>query len=115
MGSIVLESFSSPRHRWKQMNDPVMGGKSTGTFHVAGDTGVFDGQVVDVPFLKAPGFIKVSTMDLVRFADVSSCGAMTLTAKASSNYTGFRVSFGTAHPPEGKMFAYGYKAHFEAP
>ena len=26
--------------------------------------GVFDGEVVDVPFLKAPGFIKSSVVDM---------------------------------------------------
>jgi len=99
------------------MNDPVMGGRSTGTFVVDQNTGVgvFDGQVVDVPFLHAPGFIKAATTDGAAFADVSHCSALTITAKSRNAYAGFRVSFGTAHPPEGKFYAYGYKAHFDAP
>lgn len=112
---VTIESFSASKHSWKQQNDPVMGGKSTGTFTVSNGVGVFDGDVVDVPFLKAPGFIKVSTTDSNAFPDVSSCKAMTLTAKASASYNGYRVSFGMAHPPGGKFFAYGYKAHFDAP
>lgn len=41
-----------------------MGGKSTGTFNVENGLGIFDGEVVDVPFLKAPGFIKASVVDM---------------------------------------------------
>ena len=92
-----------------------MGGKSTGTFTMSNGVGIFDGEVVDVPFLKAPGFIKVATTDRASWPDVSGCKALALTAKTPSNYTGYRVSFGMAHPPGGKFFAYGYKAHFDAP
>jgi len=108
---IVLETFDAPTHNWRQKNDPVMGGKSTGTFTVQNGVGVFDGDVVDVPFLHAPGFIKV-TSATGTFTDVSRCSALTITAKASSDYAGYRVSFGNAHPSGGKFFASGYKAHF---
>merc|ERR1719491_2245093 len=88
-----------------------MGGKSSGTFTVdAGNAvGVFDGEVVDVPFLKAPGFIKAGTQDPQQgqiFPDISSCQAIAVTAKASSDYTGYRFSIGNAHVPWGKFFAY---------
>ena len=43
----------------------VMGGKSTGSFAVEKQLGIFDGEVVDVPFLKAPGFIKTSVVDMM--------------------------------------------------
>jgi len=111
----VLESFSSPIHTWKQMNDPVMGGKSTGTFTIKSGTGIFDGHVVDVPSLKAPGFIKVDSIDRIPFPDVRSCNALVLTARANNSYKGYRVSFGTKQPPVHKFFAYGFKAHFDAP
>jgi hypothetical protein len=42
-----------------------MGGKSTGSFAVENQLGIFDGEVVDVPFLKAPGFIKASVVDMM--------------------------------------------------
>ena len=29
------------------------------------NVGIFDGEVVDVPFLKAPGFIKTSVVDMI--------------------------------------------------
>eukprot|EP00939_MAST-03C_sp_MAST-3C-sp1_P005389 g5389.t1 len=110
--TIVIDSFDSPKHTYKQKNDPVMGGRSTGTFSIQGGVGVFNGSVVDVPFLHAPGFITVQTTDSLAFADVSTCDALTITAKASSDYKGYRVSFGTAHPSGGKYHAYGYKANF---
>lgn len=114
-GEVVLATFdgrAGAEHTWKQMNDPVMGGKSTGSFSVSGSVGVFDGEVVDVPFLKAPGFIKVDTVDSSAFPDISGCKAIAVTAKADSDYTGYRLAFGNAHAPHGKFFAYGYKTHF---
>ena len=109
---IVLESFDNPRHSWEEMNDPVMGGKSTGTFTVESGIGLFEGEVVDVPFLHAPGFIQTRTKmgEHVYFPDVSSCSALQLVVKTNQPYDGYRFSFGNAHAPGGKFFAYGYKA-----
>eukprot|EP00656_Telonema_subtile_P011972 TRINITY_DN15_c0_g1_i10.p2 TRINITY_DN15_c0_g1~~TRINITY_DN15_c0_g1_i10.p2 ORF type:complete len:335 (-),score=69.71 TRINITY_DN15_c0_g1_i10:73-1077(-) len=90
-----------------------MGGQSTGTFTQKDGTGIFDGQVVDVPFLKAPGFIKAEGSG--SFPDVSSCANLVITARAAAAYDGYRASFGNAKPPGGKYFASGYKAHFNAP
>lgn len=107
---IILESFQSPKHHWKQLNDPVMGGKSTGTFTVQNGAGIFDGEVVNVPFLEAPGFIKVESTGHVPYPDVSSCQALKLTIRSTEQYEGYRVSFGHAHAPHGHTFAFGYKA-----
>merc|ERR1719235_2732975 len=70
-----------------ELNDPVMGGQSTGTWHV--DTtameGIFDGEVKDVPSLKAPGFIKAAADG--QFPDVSSFlsgGALELEVRSST-------------------------------
>jgi len=109
---ILIENFDQPTLTWTQQNDPVMGGASVGTFAIKSGAGVFDGKVVDVPRLKAPGFIKVDARG--KFPDVSSCSALVINAHAASNYTGYRVSFGTAHVPGG-AYAYGYKAHLDAP
>jgi Complex I intermediate-associated protein 30 (CIA30) len=108
---IVLESFDQPSHHWFQMNDPVMGGKSTGTFKIQDGVGIFDGEVVNVPFLHAPGFIKVDSRGMIPYADVSACKALKFVLKSTIDYTGYRVSFGKAHPPDGKFFAFGYKAN----
>jgi len=86
---------------------------------VANGLGVFDGEVADVPFLKAPGFIKSSVTDMNIFGrifpDISSCEAITLTLSTSIAYAGYRFSIGNAHASGGKFFAYGYKSHFTAP
>jgi hypothetical protein len=117
-GEILLESFDNPRHAWQQMNDPVMGGRSTGTFTIHDGVGIFEGEVVDVPFLHAPGFIQARTKKSkhdVFFPDVSSCSALQLVVKSNTAYDGYRVSFGNAKPPGGKHYAYGYKANMEVP
>ena len=118
---ILLASFDGAKgstHQWRQMNDPVMGGKSTGAFSVADNKGVFSGEVVDVPFLKAPGFIKASVVDMNPFGrifpDISTCKNIALTVKSANDYKGFRFSIGNAHAPGGKFFAYGYKSDFNA-
>mmetsp|Transcript_33456 Transcript_33456/g.106056 ORF Transcript_33456/g.106056 Transcript_33456/m.106056 type:complete len:209 (-) Transcript_33456:25-651(-) len=112
---VTFDGAETTTRTWREMNDPVMGGKSTGTFSVQAGLGVFDGSVEDVPFLRAPGFIKASTVDEQPFPDITGCAALALTAKASSPYAGFRLSFGNAHAPGGKFHAYGYKSHFTAP
>ena len=98
---ILLASFDGAKgstHQWRQMNDPVMGGKSTGTFSVADSKGIFSGEVVDVPFLKAPGFIKASVVDMNPFGrifpDISTCKNIALTVKSANDYKGFRFSIG---------------------
>jgi hypothetical protein len=112
----MLEDFSNPMHVWKEMNDPVMGGRSTGTFTVDQDAGVavFTGTVKDVPFLHAPGFIQARTTDKTVWPDVTSCDALELELRSSGDgeepYAGYRVSFGTTHAPGGKFYAKGYKA-----
>ena len=51
-----------------------MGGKSTGSFAVENQLGIFDGEVVDVPFLKAPGFIKASVVDMMPGGEMDPTG-----------------------------------------
>lgn len=83
---------------FKEMNDPVMGGESTGSFTVESNTGVFDGEVVDVPFLKAPGFIKAYADQGDHgktFKDVSDYINGDLVLRLTSTtpeYEGFRVT-----------------------
>jgi len=121
-GSIPLVTFDGNEgttHKWRQMNDPVMGGKSTGTFTVEGGLGIFDGEVAIVPFLQAPGFIKADVVDLAPFGrifpDINGCSGIEVTLKADSAYAGYRFSIGRAHPPEGKFHAYGHKTDMFPP
>jgi hypothetical protein len=120
--NILLESFADPKHEWVEMNDPVMGGKSTGSFHIdeENEMGIFMGTVNNVPFLHAPGFIQVRTIvsslsfsSNIQYPDISHCQAFELIVTSQyPQYQGYRMSFGTQHAPHGKMFAYGYKTHF---
>merc|ERR1712048_80618 len=103
---------------WKQQNDPVMGGKSVGTFTVKDSVGTMEGTCAIVPSLNAPGFIKASTVDLQKFPDVSSCAGLALTVRSTSTpaqYPGYRVSFGNDKSGCGKFFARGFKANLAAP
>ena len=112
---ILLEDFSNPQHSWVQMNDPVMGGKSTGSFYLDNGIGVMNGKVAIVPFLQGPGFIKAETEAGEAWPDISSCTSMKLTARGLTDYDGYRISFGKNKPPGGFMFIYGYKADFFLP
>ena len=48
------------------------------------------------------------------YPDVSTCTSLQMNLMATEAYTGYRVSFGNVHLPEGHH-AYGYKADFDAP
>merc|ERR1712178_571751 len=101
---------------WRQQNDPVMGGKATGTFTVDAGFGTMEGTCAIVPSLNAPGFIKASASG--DFGDVSACTGIELDVRSTSNpdpYTGYRFAFGNDASACGKFFARGYKADFSAP
>jgi len=98
--NVPLATFDGSKNttfEFKELNDPVMGGKSTGTWHVdaAKLVGIFDGEVVDVPSLKAPGFIKAAADGAFTDASaVGNSGQLVLLVKSSTpEYQGFRVSF----------------------
>lgn len=84
--------------RFSVMNDPVMGGQSHSTFAAASGVGKFEGTCAIVPFLKAPGFCKVSSthplLQPAHFADASRyiSGALYIEARSTSPaYKGFKV------------------------
>lgn len=120
--TITLATFDglddASTHTWRQQNDPVMGGASSGTFKVEDGVGIMNGTVATIPRLGVPGFIKVSTSDSKGFPDVSSCQGLTLNVKSTSMpalYQGYRVDFGNDASGCGKFFARGFKADFAAP
>jgi len=113
-GDIRIESFSDPQHSWFCLNDPVMGGKSASTVVIQNDMALFDGEVVDVPSLSAPGFIKMETRGGA-FPDVSNCKAIKINLMARQEYDGLRATFGVHHRKEAQPYIRGYKAHFTAP
>ena len=107
---IVLESFDKPQHMWFVKNDPVMGGKSVGNLTFQNDLGHFQGEVVGVPFLHAPGFLQawISTRQSpssTLFPDVPQCRRIQIDARTNAPYERYRVSFGNAHAHGRKFFA----------
>jgi len=111
---IMLEDFAGPQHAWTEMNDPVMGGKSIGSFMLDADQhlGVFHGSVEIVSFLHAPGFIKAETTAGESWPDVSTCEGLQLIARSSTpDYKGFRLSFGHKRPPHAFPYIYGFKTN----
>ena len=102
-------------HTWKPNNDPVMGGQSYSTVVVQNEVLNFTGKCAIVPSLQAPGFITAVNSDKAPWVDVSGCEGLKITSKSTIPYSGFRISFGNAHPIGGKFFAFGYKADFHPP
>ena len=103
---VPLVSFDGaiPLSKFVQLNDPVMGGRSSGSWSVdaAGKFGTFNGTVLDVPSLSAPGFIKAAADGAYPDASGAAAGDLVLMVRSSTpSYTGFKVSFasGTAVPP----------------
>merc|ERR1711871_103773 len=117
---------------WRELNDPVMGGRSSGTLTTTGmqlrdlpARGIFDGECEIVPFLKAPGFCKASTEKEGSAApdtynDVSEfiSGALFLKVRTTTpGYYGFKVAFGAknATKPHPSPYSHGsnsFKADF---
>ena len=78
-----------------------MGGQSHGTWNVtAGEFGSMTGEVVDVPSLGAPGFIKASADGNFNDASAATGGVLALSVRSqTASYTGFRVSFAVGTSP----------------
>jgi len=131
--TISIEDFSNPTMEWRTMNDPVMGGRSKSSVVIEDGTAHFEGICAIVPFLKAPGFITMTTgvhsppgFGFLRkiftnaedepslFPDVSSCSGLSVTLRSTVPYQGYYVSFGTDKAPGGRH-ASGYKSSINLP
>jgi len=91
---VTFDGAASTTFKFSELNDPVMGGQSYGTWSLNGTFGSMDGEVLDVPSLKAPGFIKTAADGT--FVDASSAlgGSLLLEVRSSTpDYAGFRVAF----------------------
>ena len=115
---IVLEDFAHPVQQWRTLNDPVMGGRSTSSLTIANGVAHFQGHCNIVPSLQAPGFITMVTggfgQPTAHFPDVSPCTGLQLVLRSPTafDYTGYYLSFGNVHLPDGR-FAMGYKTHLD--
>ena len=113
---VTFDGAPATTFKFYEMNDPVMGGKSTGDFTVdeTRHVGIFAGEVVDVPKLKAPGFLKASTQmryfTKSKFADARGNTHLVLRVRSLTPYAGYKVSLGHNYFPVLK----DYKADFNA-
>ena len=92
---VTFDGAKGSTFTFAELNDPVMGGESTGTWTLNQEDGfgIFDGEVVDVPKLSAPGFIKAAASG--HFNDVSADidGDLVLMVRTTTpEYAGFRVT-----------------------
>ena len=132
---ITIFSFQdATKVNFYEVNDPVMGGASYGTFGVHRDPhgeeeafGTMNGTVALIPALGAPGFIKVISCladvpsghfsggtchKKATFPDVSNCSSFALRVRSKTpEYSGFKFSFG---PVKGGLFSTGYKQDLNA-
>ena len=97
-GYTLLSTFDNTpetTQQWRELNDPVMGGRSSATFSVDtdGKFGVFNGTTRVVPSLQAPGFCNAETESLQKFPDGSGFQNVFIVARtASPEYEGFKLS-----------------------
>jgi len=115
---------------WETVNDPVMGGKSSSTFHVDGSrsVGVWDGEVRVVPFLGAPGFCNLQAPGLYKtaaFPDISFADGIAVVGREvnMSGITHFNVMLmtkGARHGSQEGVYTANYsltdtiESHFVA-
>jgi len=124
---VTFDGASGTTFKFVEMNDPVMGGESTGTWTVNTDEafGIMNGEVVDVPSLSAPGFIKSAADGTFKDVSADIGGDLILSARSTTpEYKGFRVTLaaGTSSPAyacaggSSIPFSGGcYKAKFSVP
>lgn len=128
--AVTVYDFANTKQvKFYEVNDPVMGGASVGSFHsVNADVsyGQLNGTVNLIPSLGAPGFIKALTCledvptghfsggtchKKPTFPDVSAKSKFVLRVRTDTpSFAGFKFSFG----PAPGLFNFGYKADFNA-
>ena len=94
----TFDNAKSTTFKWKDVNDPVMGGKSSSTWEIDASkskSASWNGEVRIVPSLKAPGFCNAETDSwFAKFNDCSATSHLLIHAKSNTpSYRGFKVSF----------------------
>jgi len=100
---VTFDGALGTTFKFIEENDPVMGGKSNGTWTINTDEGfgILDGEVVDVPSLSAPGFITSFADGTFKDVSVDFGGDVILSVRSTTpGYKGFRLSIaaGTVSP-----------------
>jgi len=109
--NLSLVTFDgSAELKWEPETDAGMGGSSTGTFNHNGTSNTFQGECNLLPAPHAAGWFSVK-VDLSSVPALNGCQGLSITARTSAQYLGFRLSFGTD-----KWYTKeGYKAAFTVP
>mmetsp|Transcript_12473 Transcript_12473/g.43656 ORF Transcript_12473/g.43656 Transcript_12473/m.43656 type:complete len:240 (-) Transcript_12473:148-867(-) len=113
---VTFDGANGTTFKWKDLNDPVMGGRSSSTWSIDTSAGQahWNGTVRIVPSLKAPGFCNAETTDWIgKFNDASAFTHLLLRVRTTTpTYGGFKVSFAAdTLNPQFKSF----KAPFAVP
>jgi len=91
---LVTFTDTDTTFRFMELNDPIMGGRSRASWSVGDGFGIMDGEVVEVPSLGAPGFVKAQATG--KFANVSEFidGNLVLSVRSTTpEFAGYRVTF----------------------
>jgi len=108
---IPLVTFDEAPGTTFKWDDFMMGGSSNVSFTMGKGSAVFEGASGSLPTpAGAPGFVSVQTATS-NFTMINGCQGISITSRATTNYTGFRLSFGT----DTYYSRQGYKAPFQAP
>jgi len=99
--------------QFKTVNDPVMGGQSTSSFHVEKNVGVWEGEVKIVPFLKAPGFCTLQAQDQT-FPTLHGTSGIAVRVAATEGLKQFRVMVGSNTAGRGMFNRMQYTAEITA-
>jgi len=75
---LVTSNPESDAQAWETSDDPVMGGVSSSTYTIGNGYGEWEGEVLDVPSLEAPGFCSLRTGNDEIFADASGTDYITM-------------------------------------
>lgn len=97
---VTFDGAKATTFKWQAMNDPVMGGQSHSVFALdeKNKKGKWVGEVKIVPSLKAPGFCKIQTGNLIsplfaKFNDASPFSHLQIQVRSSVSYTGWKIAF----------------------
>lgn len=119
---VSFEPGKTLNTKFKEQNDPVMGGGSSGNFTAVSGFGVFQGTVRNVSFLHAPGFCNAQVrtgegaaeLDLSEFVTEHG-GVRLIVKKGGGDYAGHKLAlsaFGVPHHNGGHELEGSYKQGF---
>jgi len=118
---ITFDKLRCTTFSFDLVNDPVMGGESASEFSIHANPNEdsflrWNGTIVDVPSLRAPGFCSIKTDHYFRsrFNDASGSTHLKLLVKSTTpEYRGFKVSFSSIFTVLPTFWS--FKADFNVP